>query len=643
MSDLYQNINDCEIIIDALPLSICMLDRQGIVQYTNRAFANDFGKSFWDGKKKGPGDLMSCVNCYKAEGGCGSAEECRECQFRQYIENCLNGFKKNEFIEMQFTLLRDGSEEKRWYEIHINSMILERTGLLLISLQDITYYKRNSLKLLHNKKVAEETNRAKSLFLANMSHEIRTPLNGLIGMLDMTLMSDLKEEQRENLEIAKNCSEILLTLINDILDITKVESNKVVLQEIPFELRGLIQKITEIHRPGIEEKNLEFICNVEDNVPKYIKGDAFRLQQILNNLISNAVKFTDYGKIILEVKVLCKSDDSYTITFTVEDTGVGIRQQDMKHLFKLFSQVDTSFTRRHGGTGLGLVISQRLVNLMGGEIKVKSQEGKGSLFYFTIQMKTADETKCEGENKKAIDNSPKSADILLVEDDKTNQVVMRKMLRQMGYEKIDVANDGYEAVAEIEKNRYDVILMDIDLPQMDGMETTRIIREKEKAQNRRIPVIAVTAFALEGDKARFLQNGIDGYVAKPVDMWLLQNELERFTRKTDKGTETGLGEVYAAWGYSRNEPESNMKLQEPDRRKIEAVIREMKEALNEAKRDKAYFIVLERKAHEIKILAKRKGYRKIESSAFRVEMAARKADLKTVQVRYEGLEKVLRE
>lgn len=631
MTGLFQN-NE-EGILDSLPLAICMLDRQGIVQYTNKAFEDDMGKGFWDGKNKGPGDLMSCVNSTLHPEGCGFSEVCRECRFRRYIDECLEGQNRNEYIEMPFNMLRDGTKEQRWYEIHINSNMLERTGLLLISLRDITFYKRNSLKLLENKKIAEETNRAKSMFLANMSHEIRTPLNGLMGMLDMTLMSDLKGEQRENLEIARNCADILLNLINDILDISKVESNKIELEETRFDIRELVDKIADIHSARVEEKGLEFICNIEESVPAFIKGDGFRLQQVLNNLVSNAVKFTEQGKIQLEAKVLCKSEDSYTITFTVEDTGVGIEQKDMKQLFKLFSQVDGSFTRKYGGTGLGLVISQRLVNLMGGEIKVKSQKGSGSLFYFTIQMKTAEEADGVPEKRVVLDTSEKPGAILVVEDDKTNQVVTRKMLRQMGYQKIDVANDGYEAVSRIEKNKYDIILMDIELPQMDGVETTRIIREKEKSAGGHIPIIAVTAFAQEEYKERFLRSGMDGFVSKPVEAVKLQEELNRFTpRKEEPAREKVLNEVYAAWGHGEREEEKE--LSAADKRLAFKILQEIGPAMERAEKEREFFVTIEKKAHELKIMAKRKGYKKLENNAFRVELAARKFDLEGVRKRY---------
>lgn len=638
---------ECQLIIDSLPLAICTLDKAGIVRYTNQAFISNMGGGVRKELEKGPGDLMACANSFSAPNGCGSGEACQVCKLRHYINTVISGNAKADYIEMPFMLIRDGVEVKRWFEIHIIPDLLEKKNLILVTFQDITFYKRSSLKLLQNQRIAEETTRAKSMFLANMSHEIRTPLNGMIGMLELTLAGGLDEEQRENLEVAKNCADTLLALINDILDISKIDDKKLVLEETKFDLRDLVHKVTEIHRPRMEEKNLEMICNVEESIPEFIKGDPLRLQQVLNNLVSNAVKFTERGSVQLEVKVLCQSADSYTITFTVEDTGIGIQQKDMKQLFQLFNQVDGSFARKYGGTGLGLNISQRLVNLMGGEIKVKSQKDKGSLFYFTIQMKKADTADNEKEIQVCSVHTKHPDRILIVEDDKTNMLVIRKLLEQLGYTDIEEAEDGYEAIKCIEKETFDIILMDIQLPQMDGLETTQIIREKEKHSGRYTPIIAITAFALEGDKEHFLAKGMDGYVSKPVNLGLLQKELERFPakklpEKTQKERST-LEQVYAQWGYSGAGTEKNRSISSRDREAFATALKELRNSAEEARKDKAYWALTERKAHDLKIMAKKKENKRIENGAFRIELAARIADYEAVIKRCADLEKAVNE
>lgn len=642
MRSLGQEYQNFKIFIDFLPIAICTVNKDAKVTYTNKVFEKTFFKTCHKEEKEGMGDLLSCINSMLSPNGCGSGEQCRRCQMNHALKAALEGKKSDNSLEIPFTLLRDGNEEKRWFQIYIMTEMLEKEGLLLIGLNDITFYKKNSLKLLQSKKIGEEANKAKSMFLANMSHEIRTPLNGLIGMLELTLLTKLQEEQRENLEVARNCANTLLVLINDILDISKVENDKVELEEVRFDIRELIQKVKDVHIAKVIEKDLKLECIVEEAVPPYILGDSFRLQQVLNNLLSNAIKFTEHGFVRLEVKVLCKSNDSYTITFAVEDSGIGLCQKDMKYLFQLFSQVDGSFTRRYGGSGLGLVISQKLVNLMGGEIKVKSQQDKGSVFYFTIQMKTVDELEAEEKPVSCIAELERPERILLVEDDKANQMVTKKMLHTLGYRKIAIADNGYQALRLLERDTYDIVLMDIQLPELDGMETTQIIREGEKKSGKHIPIIAITAHALKGDKEKFLNRGMDGYVSKPIAMLALKEALGDFLGKGQEiNKEHELKAAYAAWSHAEPQEEEDNPVSNSDNRLFKTILKELQEKKSLKDKDKNSYIQMEKLAHELKIRAKRKGYKEIGTSAFRMELAIRKMDDASIERLHRELEAML--
>jgi PAS domain S-box-containing protein len=372
------------------------------------------------------------------------------------------------------------------------------------------------------KEEAESANQAKSEFLANMSHEIRTPLNGIVGMVNLMRLSNLNQEQQENIKIIKTCVNALLNVINDILDFSKMEAGKLEIKKKNCDIKALVEHTIKAQSPVAAGKGIELNYAFSAAVPQYVMGDFHRIQQILNNLISNAIKFTDDGEVWVKVKSQAITDEQVELLFVVEDTGIGIAEENRQRIFESFSQVDGSFTRRFGGTGLGLAITRQLVELMGGKIWVESTEGQGSSFYFQLSFEPGSDEGSQPEKYPDYFKINQQYKILLTEDDKVNQLVISRMLNECGYG-VDIAGNGYEAVEMAGQNNYDIILMDIQMPEMDGIEATKRIREI----NQDIPVLAITAYALHGDREKFLSQGMDGYISKPIKVEKLVAEIEK--------------------------------------------------------------------------------------------------------------------
>jgi len=442
------------------------------------------------------------------------------------------------YVELQES--KDSLEEANRQLKEQFQLALEKKALQL----EIDERKQAQVELERAKEAAETANRAKSEFLANISHEVRTPMNGIIGMTGLILDTELNNDQREYIEMVKESADSLLALLNDILDFSRIEAGKFALEQVDFDLRQNLNEATRILGIRAQQKGLRLQLAVSPNVPHIFEGDPTRLRQILINLVGNAIKFTEQGEIKVEVRMTDKLEISQlaagtpgpsqseqcVLHFSVSDTGIGIPSEKQGTIFAAFTQVDGSTTRKYGGSGLGLTISAQLVELMGGKICVKSTVGKGSTFDFTARLKAQGaQTRTYGPDILPLNpiftaNRP-ALRILVAEDNDTNQTLVLRLLEKAGHQVMIVEN-GEMAVAALELEAFDVVLMDVQMPVMGGLEATAAIRQREIQRGTHVPIIALTAHAMKEDRARCLEAGMDEYLSKPIHAQQLLETIE---------------------------------------------------------------------------------------------------------------------
>ncbi|OGK09567.1 MAG: hypothetical protein A2W80_15770 [Candidatus Riflebacteria bacterium GWC2_50_8] len=451
-------------------------------------------------------------------------------------------FRKNaESVFAQVTQLpcrrKDGSIF--YADLHTACMTLEGRKRVVGFFSDVTRRVQAERELVAARSRADAASEAKSVFLANMSHEIRTPIHGIYGMVELLLQTQMTDEQKQYAEIIRDSSNSLLVLISDILDITKIESGKMAVESVEFDLISLVREVFEQMRPKATLKGLISNLYLHENLPEFVRGDALKLRQILVNLIDNAIKFTVHGEILVNVSPDPNSAEKQQILFEVNDSGIGIPDEKVGLLFQSFTQVDSSSTRRYGGAGLGLSISRKLANLMGGDISVKSELGRGSHFWFSLLLPYVKRKSHERPQNSICSKSGRLLAVsvdgvgqhqynaLFAEDNPVNQFVVKAMLNKMGMQ-VDVVANGHEAILALASRKYDILLLDLQMPLLDGFETIRLVRGNVNANfDRSIPVVAVTADAFPETRETCLKAGMNDCLIKPFKM----HDLDQIVKK----------------------------------------------------------------------------------------------------------------
>ncbi|EGA66205.1 HAMP domain-containing hybrid sensor histidine kinase/response regulator [Vibrio brasiliensis] len=411
----------------------------------------------------------------------------------------------------------------------LNEQAKDEIGDVARAFDDMSAKLEQDYKLLNAaREDAELSCDSKSRFLASMSHEIRTPMNGVLGILNILEETELSNEQRKLVSTATESGHFLLSVINDILDFTRMESNTLILEDQPFDFRHCVESVVDSFTPTAKAQNLVLHCYIEGSLPGKVRGDINRVKQILLNLIGNAIKFTHQGSVTIKVGSEPLADKKVRITCQIQDTGIGIKQSAIEYLFDEFTMVDQTYSRSKEGSGLGLAICRRLCNLMDGEVRVESQPDIGSTFTFDISLPVADELISSPEST---DSKPElkytNVRVLVAEDNRANQLVIREMFKRIGLN-IDIAENGRQAIEMVQQYQYDVIFMDISMPEMDGMQACKAIRNLDDPATAKLPIIALTAHSLAGDKEKFLASGMNDYLSKPLRASQLIDKINLF-------------------------------------------------------------------------------------------------------------------
>ncbi len=444
---------------------------------------------------------------------------------KAYIEECkTKGYSKFDWMHTK----EDGSEFP--VEVSLNTVPLMDGNVLFVVLSDLSERKRFEQELIIAKEKAEKATYAKAQFLSTMSHEIRTPMNAVIGVTHLLSEDNPREDQIQNINILKLSADNLMTLINDILDFSKIEAGRVDLESLDFNFRNLVKNIASGFEIKSREKGLDFIVDIDPKIPSYLIGDPTRISQVINNLCSNAVKFTDTGNVQIVVNYLEKANDKIKLQFEIKDTGVGIPENKQDEIFQSFSQADSNTTRLYGGTGLGLTISKKIIEIMGGSIHVKSDLEFGTTFSFelclNISHKSMSKVDFKTESYQNIDKI-RGLHILLAEDNQMNILILKQFLKkwEITYE---IASNGLVAVDKIQKGNFDMVLMDLQMPVMDGYKATQSIRNLPDEKYRKMPILAITASAYNDTRKRVLEAGMNDFITKPINPEDLYLKIEKY-------------------------------------------------------------------------------------------------------------------
>lgn len=429
-------------------------------------------------------------------------------------------------------------------ELTVQSSETPEGEVFIAFMRDISDRKQAEDELMRARDLAEVAAEAKSGFLAVMSHEIRTPLNGVLGVLSLLQDTSLDDRQLSYIRTARDSGEALLTIISDILDFTKMEAGKLDFDEIAFDPADVTNGVVDLFKPTSRRTGIELSVDLGMTLPKYVKGDPGRLRQVIMNLVGNALKFTKTGSVKVRASCIGGGTHGQTIRFEVEDSGIGIPEERIPEIFNEFTSLDVSRSRKFGGTGLGLAISKRLVEMMDGEIGVSSIVGQGTVFWFHVSLPRPTEEEIaeisQINEADLVEVATSPARILMAEDNVTNALIGRAMLEKAGH-KVDIACNGIEAVEAVQSFPYDLIFMDVNMPEMDGVEATQIIRGLHK-DVAGIPIIALTALAMKGDRERILQAGLNDYIQKPIKSQLLLSAVERWSGKLLQSVPVGYSE-----------------------------------------------------------------------------------------------------